>query len=156
MTLTILPHFHYSTFIPRIYKSNTIKSVKIKFDESCKYSIQERSCVNKLWGFSSGLFGVHKNSYRFGWTYDSVSDKIIIWAYIYRNGKLFKERLAECNFDVEYTFTMEIKDKVTLTVGTIQKTYEVSKPKFWLLELGFYFGGVTRSPHKMKINFKRI
>ena len=156
MILTILPHFHYSTFVPRIYKSNTIKSVKIKFDKSCKYSIQERSCVNKLWGFSSGLFGVHKNSYRFGWTYDSVSDKIIIWAYIYRNGKLFKEKLTECNFDVEYTFTMEIKDKVTLTVGTIQKTYEVPKPKSWLLELGFYFGGVTRSPHKMKINFKRI
>lgn len=156
MTLTILPHFHYSTFITRLYKSNTIKSVKIKFDKSCKYSIQERSCVNKLWGFSSGLFGVHKNSYRFGWTYDSVSDKIIIWAYIYRNGKLFKEKLTECNFDVEYTFTMEIKNKVTLTVGTIQKTYEVPEPKSWLLELGFYFGGVTRAPHKMKIDFKRI
>lgn len=137
MTLTILPNFHYSTFIPRIYKSNTIRSVKIKFDKSCKYSIQERSCVNKLWGFSSGLFGVHKNSYRFGWTYDSVSDKIIIWAYIYRNGKLFKEQLTECNFDVEYTFTMEIKDKVTLTVGTIQKPMKFQSQNIGSWSLGF-------------------
>lgn len=156
MVLHIIKGFHYSTFLPRIYKPGIVKTVKVKFDKSCAYNIEEKSCVNKLWGFSVGLFGVHKNSYRFGWTYDSVSDKIIIWAYIYRNSKLFKEKLTECNFDVEYTFTMEIKDKVILTVGTIQKTYEVPEPKSWLLELGFYFGGYTKAPHKMKIDFKRI
>jgi hypothetical protein len=91
MRLYILKNWHYSTFFPRICKVKGIKTVKIKFDRSCAYNINEKSCVNKLWGFSSGLFGVHKNSYRFGWTYDSVSDKIVIWAYIYRNGKLFKE-----------------------------------------------------------------
>ena len=144
-----------SDSIPVCAKAYAFTLIIPSFDKSCKYSIKEKSCVNKLWGFASG-FGVHKNSYRFGWTYDSVSDKIIIWAYIYRNGKLFKEKLTECNFDTEYTFTMEIKDKVTLTVGTIQKTYEVPEPKSWLLELGFYFGGKTRSPHKMKIDFKRI
>ena len=91
MVLYIIKGFHYSTFFPKIYRfrSENKKSVQVKFDKSCAYKIDEKSCVNKLWGFSVGLFGVHKNSYRFGWTYEN--DKIIIWTYSYINGKLQKE-----------------------------------------------------------------
>ena len=82
MVLHIIKGFHYSTFLPRIYKPGITKTVKVKFDKSCAYNIGEKSCVNKLWGFSVGLFGVHKNSYRFGWTYEE--DKIIIWKFKFR------------------------------------------------------------------------
>lgn len=55
-----------------------------------------------------------------------------------------------------YIFTLDVRDKVTFTVNTIQKTYDVPKPKCWLLELEFYFRGNTRAPHKTIIDFKRI
>lgn len=89
--LFILKGFHYSTFTPRLfYSKNFSRSVSVKFDRSCAYEIEEKSCVNKLWGISFGLFGVHKNSYRFGWTYNKEQDNITIWSYVYNNGKLNK------------------------------------------------------------------
>lgn len=153
MVLHIIKGFHYSTFIPRIYKSCNNKTVKIKFDKSCAYNIDEKSCVNKLWGFSVGLFGVHKNSYRFGWTYED--DKIIIWTYCYINGKLHKKRLTECEFDKEYECSIELCDKVILNFNGVKSEFPIYELRT-LFELGFYFGGKTRSPHNMKIYFNRI
>ena len=153
MVLHIIKGFHYSTFLPRIYKPGITKTVKVKFDKSCAYNIGEKSCVNKLWGFSVGLFGVHKNSYRFGWTYEE--DKIIIWTYSYIKDKLYKERLTECEFDKEYECSISIYDGVTFNFNGVTRTEEITELK-WLFELGFYFGGKTRAPHNMQINFNRI
>ena len=156
MHVRILKGFHYSTFFPRIYRfrSENEKSIQVKFDKSCAYKISEKSCVNKLWGFSNGLFGVHKNSYRFGWTYEN--DKIIIWVYSYINGKLQKEKLTECEFDKEYQCSISINDKVIFNFNGVTKEKELSSTKNFLLELCFYFGGKTRAPKNMKIEFKRI
>lgn len=153
MVLHIIKGFHYSTFIPRIYKPCISKTVKIKFDKSCAYKIDEKSCVNKLWGFSIGLFGVHKNSYRLGWTYEN--DKIIIWTYCYINGKLHKKILTECEFGKEYECSIELHDKVILNFNGIKSEFPIYELKT-LFELGFYFGGETRAPHNMKIYFNRI
>jgi hypothetical protein len=168
MKLVIFKGCHYSTFFPRIIcKNNFNKTIKVRFDESCKYVINESSCVNKLWGFSSGLFGVHENSYRFGWTYDSITNRIVIWTYMYINGRLYKDILHYCKLEVDYTFNIEshtsesgithttfsIYDNDTLLINkTFHCPYAL---KNTLLELGFYFGGNTRAPHKMFINFKR-
>jgi hypothetical protein len=155
MVLYIIKGFHYSTFIPNFYNANNglTKKVKIRFDKSCVYNIDEKSCVNKLWGFSVGLFGVHKNSYRFGWTYEN--DKIIIWSYCYINGKLHKKQLTECEFDKEYECSIEIYDKATLIFNGVKIEFPVYESGL-LMELGFYFGGETRCPNNMKINFNRI
>ena len=169
MKLVIFKGCHYSTFFPRIIcKNNFNKTIKVKFDESCKYIIDEASCVNKLWGFSSGLFGVHENSYRFGWTYDSITNRIVIWTYMYINGRLYKDILHYCKLGVEYTFNIEShtsESGITHTTFSIydnNNTLLVDKTfhcpyalKKTLLELGFYFGGNTRAPHKMFINFQR-
>lgn len=150
--LFILKGFHYSTFFPKIFKHsyNFIKSIKVKFDKSCKYQIKEKSCVNKLWGFACGLFGVHKNSYRFGWT--SEDDKIVIWVYSYINGKLYKEKLTECEFDQEYECSIQIGNTVIYNFNGVIKEVSLNQYPKWLLELGFYFGGKTRAPHDMYIN----
>lgn len=153
MVLYIIKGFHYSTFLPRIYKPGVTKTIKVKFDKSCAYNIQESSCVNKLWGFSVGLFGVHENSYRFGWTYEN--GKIIIWTYSYINGRLYKNRLTECEFDKEYECNISIHDKVVFNFNGVVREAKLFKSN-WLLELGFYFGGKTRSPHTMHISFERI
>jgi hypothetical protein len=156
MHVRILKGFHYSTFFPKIYRfcSENKKSIRVKFDKSCVYKIDEKSCVNKLWGFSIGLFGVHKNSYRFGWTYEN--DKIIIWTYSYINGKLQKEKLTECEFDKEYQCSISIDNKVVFNFNGVTKERELRSTKKFLLELGFYFGGKTKAPNNMKIEFKRI
>lgn len=156
MYVRILKGFHYSTFFPKIYRfcSENKKSIRVKFDKSCAYKIDEKSCVNKLWGFSIGVFGVHKNSYRFGWTYEN--DKIVIWVYSYINGKLQKEKLTECEFDKEYECSISINDKVIFNFNGVTKEKELRSIKNFLLELGFYFGGNTRAPKNMKIEFKRI
>lgn len=148
----ILKGFHYSTFIPRLYKYCTKKVVKVKFDRSCQYDIAEKSCVNKLWGLAVG-FGIHKNSYRFGWT--SEEDKIVIWTYSYIEGKLHKKKLTECEFDKEYICSIDITDKVIYNFNGVIREAKLKKSN-WLLELGFYFGGKTRAPHKMKIEFERM
>lgn len=168
MKLIIFKGFHYSTFLPRIYRikkyDNISKSVKVIFDESCKYDIEEKSCVNKLWGFSMGLFGVHKDSYRFGWTYNKETNKIDIWNYIYINKKLYKHIISSCDFNKEYEFSLYIKElcpelwNVKLYKdGEMLSAMDIpTDNKRTLLELGFYFGGNTRSPHKMCITFVRI
>ena len=158
--------FHYSTFIPKIYKSKSVftKTCRVKFDRSCKYTIDEQSCVNKLWGFSNGLFGVHKNSWRFGWTYDKYSDSIILWYYIYDNGILRKKKIKQLQFDVIYTLSIDLVHKDDLwTVSFLVEDEIVHKEYFsnikskclWL-ELGWYFGGKTKCPHKMCLYFNRV
>lgn len=163
----ILKGCHFSTFLPRIIKTNELfkKSIKIKFDESCKYIIDEHSCVNKLWGFCNGLFGVHKDSWRFGWTYDINEDKINIWVYIYNSGKLTKKIIYKLDFDKEYELTIEFKkfDKTSYLINfninsELISQYYISefKMKKYLLELGFYFGGKSKAPHNIRIDFNRI
>jgi hypothetical protein len=162
--LTIFKGFHFSNFFPRIYKFNEQfdKTVNISFDKSCIYNIKEKSCVNKLWGFSSGLFGVHKNSYRFGWTYDNDTNQIVIWTYLYINGRLYKKELTTCDFDTEYEFNIKITRSNNSTKVVFKFNYLYEKEfdipielNKCLLELGYYFGGKTRAPHKMSIFLKR-
>ena len=164
MTLYILKGFHYSTFLPRIYqkKKSFTKTCQVKFDESCRYQIEEQSCVNKLWGFSNGLFGVHKDSWRFGWTYNKEEDKIILWSYIYHRGKLTKKPIYKIDFN-EHILQLQLtnlSDKYIIRFivdGQIVAEYTIDSLVLnSLIELGFYFGGKTRAPHNMNIKFKRI
>ena len=158
--------FHYSTFLPRFFKLNNklSKTIKATFNKSTIYNINEKSCVNKLWGFTNGLFGVHKNSFRFGWTYDEGNEEINIYTYTYINGRLHKKWLTTVDFDTEYTYTItleRVNDNVCkVTYNFDNKLIEVMElPTIinkYSLELGFYFGGLTRAPHNMNINFERI
>lgn len=157
MKLNILKGWHYSNFFPRVFlfKQPFTKSVTVKFDRSCMYSIDEKSCVNKLWGFSVGLFGVHQNSFRFGWTYNQELDTIDIWSYAYLSGRLYKKRMGSCEFNKEYTFTIVLNDKVTLYFDDHIAEFQLIEWRPLLLELGFYFGGNTKAPHKMNIEFNK-
>jgi hypothetical protein len=126
----IFKNFHYSTFIPLIkcVKKNVdyvLNENSILFDESCKYEIDEKSCVNKLFGYSFHIFNVHKNSCRFGWTYDKEIDKIVIWTYTYNNGKLFKNKIGICDFNKVYNFSI----KTQVNTGEIIYNFNNEKEK---------------------------
>jgi len=159
----IYKNCHYSTFVPQIKCLRNLKYIKneyyISFDKSCKYDIEEKSCVNKLFGYSFGLFSVHKNSCRFGWTYNKETDKIDIWIYVYKDKKLNKYKFASCDFDVEYYFSIKTFLNNNLTIFNFNneniETVNINVNNNIILTLGFYFGGSTRAPHKMHINYKK-
>lgn len=168
-TYKIKKNRHYSNFIPKIKclnKKNDFtfnNSLNVIFDESCRYEIEEKSCVNKLFGHSIGLFNVHKHSYRFGWTYDNKIDKIIIWIYLYNDSKLYKKKIFECSFNTIYKFN--IITQLNLEKNTYNTTFfindnivkerkfKTNKINKMLLTLGFYFGGNTKAPHNMLIKY---
>jgi hypothetical protein len=152
---------HYSNFVPSFFKVEPIKNLSFTaaFHPSCEYHIDEPSCVNKLFGFCFG-FGVHRNSVRYGWTYDKVNHNIAIWSYVYKKGKLHKEIIGHVDFWAahEYDILMykdDINDvyKIQLLVdGVTQgKPQEISSKWPFLTTLGPYFGGKSRAPHTMHI-----
>lgn len=156
----ILKGFHISTFIPRLFWFNgkLEQTYLISFNDSCRYSIEERSCVNKLFGYCFGLFQVHKNSVRFGWTYDKSVDKIVIWIYVYDNGKLVKKPVFECDvYNRDYKFSIKTCCNKTVFYIEDEEVYRtnVTIPSKIIPTLGFYFGGNTKAPHNMFINYKK-
>ena len=173
-TYKIYKGCHYSNFFPRIQLLSKVSYMSqsgcIVFDESCKYEIAETSCVNKLFGFCFG-FGVHENSIRFGWTYNAPTNQIYIWKYFYINGKLEKEKIFACeigesnfyeilanksnNVKNEYLVTLKINNKKVYPLNDSLDDYytKVQSTKCFITTLGPYFGGNTRAPHTMKIEY---
>ena len=161
---TILKGCHYSNFLPSIFKIDDNKPIKrfeknIEFTESCKYEINEPSCVNKLFGFSFGIFGVHKNSVRFGWTYQKETDSIVIWKYVYADGDLIKYPISDVKICQKYKFQIECfyfgENQYRVICRINDKwidSFWFNIKKYYLLTLGPYFGGKTRAPHKIHIN----
>ena len=161
---------HYSNFFPRIQLLSQVNYLShhgcIVFDESCKYEIDEASCVNKLFGFCFG-FGVHKNSIRFGWTYNAPTNQIYVGKYFYINGKLEKEKIFACELGEAHFYEILVdkannaKDTyfITLKIDN-KKVYplndeypKIRSNKCFITTLGPYFGGNTRAPHTMKIEY---
>ena len=163
-TYTILKVFHYSNFFPCIcsIKDTNIFEGTFSFDDSCKYTIDEESCVNKLFGFCFGLFGIHKNSIRFGWTYNEPMNSIFIWSYYYKDGKLHKNKIFSCNINEKHNYKIELH-RISSVLGNYTFRFLIDNNEVYgfqelnnlnnkcLLTLGPYFGGNTRAPHKMKI-----
>ena len=154
---------HYSNFFPRIYQAKDvmIQRKKIIFTDSCKYGIDEESCVNKLFGFCFG-FGVHENSARFGWTYNKGLNEIFILRYVYNNGHLDKKKVFTCKIGSEHAYQISA---YRLINGVDEKAYEIQfwidgeevssvvlfSKKHFVTTLGPYFGGNNRAPHKITI-----
>lgn len=155
---TILKGFHYSNFFPRFFLLTDLMSQKgtIVFDESCKYEIEEESCVNKLFGYCFG-FGVHKNSARFGWTYNKEMNEIFIWKYVYVNGKLYKNKIFSCEINLEHNYCLRSSkngNKVHVEFiidNEVLDRVDIPSSSFFVTTLGPYFGGHTRAPHKIVI-----
>ena len=165
-TWKILKWCHYSNFLPSILRAgdkNPIRRLEkfVQFTDSCRYEINEPSCVNKLFGFCFGLFGVHKDSVRFGWTYEKETDTIVIWKYIYEDGSLIKYPISsvqigqKCRFQLECTYFGENNYRVVCRMNDKWvDSYWFTTKHNWLFTLGPYFGGHTRAPHTMHINYR--
>lgn len=161
---TIYKGMHYSYWPGKIYWADKIDVLnthwEVKFDENCLYEIEEKSCVNKLFGYSFGLFGVHEESIRIGWA--AEGEEIVLYSYIYTKGKLHKKKIYTCKPGVAYQINLTLNNLGNKWDATIRITDpELQQTKmFWcefevmfkfLMSLGIYFGGNSRAPHTMNI-----
>jgi c-di-AMP phosphodiesterase-like protein len=146
--------------MPVIYFNKTKNvSKQFVFSDSCRYNSDDISCVNKLYGISFGLH--HKNSVRFGWNYNELSGRMVLYAYIYKNGVRYIYKLSdEINIGQLYTYDILISNynKITfvITRNIDNKTMGIQDIAFdnlprWGYKLYPYFGGDSKAPHKIKI-----
>ena len=94
--------------IPKLLVDCNILSYKVRFTDSCKYTLppEDQLDVNNLFGI--GYFPYHhKNSVRFGWRYNPEQpDKMEIMGYWYDNGERMMVSMGFVDFNREYTYEM--------------------------------------------------
>lgn len=113
--------------IPRIIEEPFEISYKVRFRDSCKYTLpsEDQLDINKLFGigyfswkvFYMKKFGFiklpwvrpfhHVNSVRFGWRYNPSNEKSIeILAYWYDDGVRMSHSMGFVNIGVEYLYSL--------------------------------------------------
>lgn len=137
----------------------------VYFDSSCKYEIEGEDMMdtNKLFGVGY-FFNHHVDSARLGWRYDPYTQKIVLSAYCYVNGKRVISELCKLRFFTWYAmeitvlndcYIFDVKDTynpwtTSLATFTVMKTHR----KKFQFRLGIFFGGNKKAPHTMKIEMK--
>lgn len=136
-------------------------------DKSMLYEFEDpetRNDINKLFGITFGLFGIHKNSFRVG--YNSKGESIDLYFYVYNDGKR--------NFHRSYSINPVYTEKIVVAASAtnqhrygnnqIEVKLKIEIPKTWQSETHtevldakhffymnwFYFGGQAKAPHKIE------
>ena len=145
------------------YKKNSI-SYKVKFTESSIYDLKHIAGygINKLFGLTFGLFGVHKNSVRFGWK-PKTNNTIMLYGYCYINGVRKEVEFREIKINNYYDLTISIlpgkylfkvKSLETFQTDVLEVKYE-KIPKFGYVNF-LYFGGTRTNPQNIWIGMEKI
>jgi hypothetical protein len=152
---------HRSGLFPNLYLKMFKTKYDVIFSQNCIYKLNsvDDFDVNKLFGISFGYH--HQNSMRFGWNIDN--DKIAIYAYYYKLGNRFMNKIVSIPVEKVHTFELtvyqvyyelKIFDENKQLVGWTN----IVKPKTvkWGYRLFPYFGGNRCAPHNMEIKMKKI
>ena len=139
-------------------KFNTTKlNFTFKFDDNCWY-INPTSSINKLYGISYGIIGIHKNSIRIGWIPDKDKNRIKLYYYGYENeSDHIGKHIAIIDTNVEYKINMFLyiingePMKLCITLNNTSIYDDICKVKINWLGFGCkpYFGGNNTAPNKM-------
>lgn len=164
---TILKNCHYAFFLlGRIFGwhyDKTYYNIFFKFSKECWWSTPRNSDdydLNKLAGFSFGLFGIHKNSVRITWRPNFEKKGFIsLYGYTYDSAK--KEHTAE------YLAEVEVEKNCICLLSLNEDSYIFDMGSFGSIEMDNktpdsliqkeiypYFGGNNKSPQKMSIWMK--
>lgn len=177
-TLRAGRHYHAMppfSFLPWIGQQKTERYVT--FDESCAYDSADYNGldVNKLFGLSFGLRGVHWNSARFGWRWSKSAQCIELLAYVYKEGvrnhdeqlrypvvaqvkpgqRVYCKIIAEYDEEFEgphYLFEVDADNQPWRMLVVPRPK---SLPSYGLTH-GLYFGGALSAPHEMKVQIDRV
>lgn len=155
MVINIKKDNHYCDKIIPIFRNKTI-SGKVIFQGEFKYDIDKRNQgdTNKLIGLSDS-YNHHRDSIRFGWTWNTKVEKLELKYTLYRNSKRYIEHICFIESDKEYDFEISVaKGKYLLWFGG--KYLEVYRSSKWFLPrkaLMPFFGGDVPAPKKFTFNF---
>jgi hypothetical protein len=158
-------HLAINQFTRPMFNGEGYIEKNITFTDTCRYNIGDKqSSWNKLYGQSWGFFPLltqfqqHFNSSRFGWRYNSLTDKIEITPYWYENSiRHYAEtdnlEIASLEIGKEYNFSITaFKSVVIYKIKGVNKWFinqEVPSLKGWIAPL--YFGGDKKAPHDIEI-----
>jgi hypothetical protein len=165
MTFRIPTGHHYARpFRLGIWWRKTSFTWVVKFDESCRYDLgnEDQFDTNKLVGIGY-LPHHHKNSARFGWRYDIETDRIILSAYCYVNGRRVIQHICFCEIGKEYRIKLQVLANSyyfdAYESGSMKQLgvvfVEHYHRKQFKYGLWSYFGGTSTCDHDVKIQLKR-
>lgn len=160
-TYTIKKGNHRSGIFPNFHFNLTETKYSVIFKNNCLYHFGDMDdfAINKLFGISRGFH--HDNSVRFGWNTDG--EQIAIYAYYYKLGKTYFNKIVSILVDEIYHFEISVHDayyemRVLSETGNLLGWSNIAKPQTvnWGYRLYPYFGGKKVAPHTMKIQMKKI
>lgn len=163
----LLPAFLCPVGLLRTGFSRTI-SKKVRFLDNCSYEIdpKKQGDWNKLFGVCFGITGIHRNSIRFGWRYNIADDVIELCVITYNNGEHKMDHIKGEDIrlnqyvNLSLTFTVNPNGDVTADFSvngrTVRTVYMGVIAEMFYFGCGLYFGGKTRAPHKMQVEWEKI
>jgi len=147
---------HAPLRLPQLLVSPKLLCYRVAFTHSCIYDIgNDQGDINKLFGI--GYFpSHHKNSVRIGWNYETVTGKICLWVYWYKDGRRCWDYLRSVDIGMTYYFKIYIGDgEHTIDVSGRRYTVDTEPQKIGYL-LQPYFGGNKTAPHDIIIDMQKI
>lgn len=133
-------------------------SGRFKFDESCWYprGVVGKTGINKLFGVSYGLFGVHNQSIRIGWQPNfNKEGEIRIYSYAYKSyhSDHIASNIVNCVVGDEVNFEIIADNtQMNLVVFPFEETFNINCGCF-IGHLHYpYFGGHSESPWDMAMD----
>lgn len=155
------------SILPKIFiiKNGAVRTIskEFMFTESCLYD-SKITQVNKLWGFSVGLFtSPRKESYRFGWNCQKNNGKIQIFEYVEKDYKFEYEHILDVDINKWYTYVitksyrsvrLEIYDENNKLLVNCVNDFEMSDNVSLCKTARPYFGGRISAPHDIIIKTK--
>lgn len=141
------------------------KSIKrtVTFNDNCIYVFDDDDQYdwNKLFGLCFGITGIHNNSARFGWRYNTKIGMFEIGTLVYKDGVPNREAVA----DIAPGEEIHLKIKFVRMKDNIEVYFFVedmyvgetclNPSSFMYFGCGFYFGGNKVAPHKITANISR-
>lgn len=145
-----------------LYIGGKVITKHVVFTPSCRYYLDppDNMDINKLFGIGY-LWSHHKNSARFGWRYNEITDRIEIFAYCYIRGHrdIVPITAVQIGEQVTFRLTAMRHGEYNFEVTREDENYvykAVKKPHHgWIgFPLGIYFGGNKTAPDTIKIEMR--
>lgn len=177
MKKTILKNTHYAIGLPAFFSpmgcmlkgNDHVVGRRVKFDANCAYDLQDEDQKdwNKIFGVCFGITGIHKNSLRFGWRYNTETRKIELCTIVYREDFAEPERLELSGHDIDLNQWVRLELSFIVSVACVYYMFKVNDTTvhsgampmpeaLMYFGCGFYFGGNRKAPHKMTLNIEKI
>lgn len=144
------------------YINKKIMTKEVIFHENCKYDLRDldQYDINKLFGIGY-FWSHHKDSARFGWSFDIESKKMMLHAYCYVDGERVVKDLIRVPLEEKIRCSIRVeKGNYVFTVSTKEVNFTDKIPfnhsKTFAYPLGLYFGGNKKAPHKMDITINNV